>query len=196
MGFFSWNTADTQESIANSHSEHENANRTIYLLQPNGLDSIVEREYEGYGMFNNTDAYVWLGVNNFEDEILDAILTCSDNEEDFLDKVRSLAISVNLGHYFEDINTGETFAYNDSQYFEGMQPFNGSYADVMDNYGKTPNELVKEGIWVEKSFTEMITINNPLKFSYDKDAVYEDLPASTDCRFQGFFYEDNEEGEF
>lgn len=28
----------------------------------------------------------------------------------------------------------------------------------------------------------------PLKFSFDKDAKYEDLPAATPCEYQGFFY--------
>ena len=30
--------------------------------------------------------------------------------------------------------------------------------------------------------------NYPLKFSFNKSAVYEDLPASADCPNQGFFY--------
>lgn len=33
-------------------------------------------------------------------------------------------------------------------------------------------------------------IKYPLKFSYNKDAVYEDLPASGSCPYQGFFYDE------
>ena len=47
MGYFSWLTCDTDESIANSYSEHENAHRTVYLLQPGELSNIKEEDYEG-----------------------------------------------------------------------------------------------------------------------------------------------------
>lgn len=36
-------------------------------------------------------------------------------------------------------------------------------------------------------------ITYPLKFSYNKDAVYEELKASDSCPDQGFFYDDDED---
>jgi hypothetical protein len=64
MGFFSWMTADTNESVANCHSDHSNANKTPYLLQPNGEPSLGGEVYEGYGCFGDTDAYEWLADIN------------------------------------------------------------------------------------------------------------------------------------
>ena len=57
MGFFSWNTADTNESIANREAPHPNAGRTSYLLQPNGAPPIQEDDYVGYGVENDEDNY-------------------------------------------------------------------------------------------------------------------------------------------
>jgi hypothetical protein len=68
MGFFSWKTADTDETIANIFSGHENAERTVYLLQPNGEPSICEDEYEGYGVFGGVDVFEWLAEHNLEPE--------------------------------------------------------------------------------------------------------------------------------
>jgi len=60
MGFFSWTTADTNESIMNSYTDEC---RTVYLLQP-GRRPIKEEEYEGYGVFGGVDAYEWLALEN------------------------------------------------------------------------------------------------------------------------------------
>ena len=99
MGFFSWKTADTNESIANIHSNHPNAGRTVYLLQPGGKEPVEETAYNGYGTPG------------------------SDIQTRRMDGIIALDIKI------------------------------------------------------------------PLKFSFNKDAVYEDLPASESCRQQGYFYD-------
>jgi hypothetical protein len=48
MGFFSWKTADTDESIANVHTGNH---KTVFLLQPDGAEPIEDRAYDGYGRF-------------------------------------------------------------------------------------------------------------------------------------------------
>jgi len=64
MGFFSFKTSDTNESIANIHSDHPNKGRTVYLVQPNGKPPIAENAYNGYGDFGDIDAYAWLAKFN------------------------------------------------------------------------------------------------------------------------------------
>ena len=128
MGFFSWQTADTKESIANVYTGHC---RPVYLLQPNGKPPIYEPEYAGYGEFGDKNAYVWLAENNLPEAMLDRI--CEDELHDI-----------------------------------GL-------------------ELFLEGCFEDKISEVMY----PLKFSFSKDAVYEDLPASNDCPYQGFFLIDN-----
>ena len=62
MGFFSWKTADTRETVWNRYSDH--GCRTVYLLQPNGGLNIREDAYEGYGDFGGVDVYEWLAIAN------------------------------------------------------------------------------------------------------------------------------------
>ena len=63
MGFFSWKTADTKESIRNIYTGQH---RTVYLLQPNGKPPIEEPAYDGYGRFGGIDAYAWLAAQNLD----------------------------------------------------------------------------------------------------------------------------------
>ena len=122
MGFFSWRTADTNESIANAYSEHPNAHRKAYLLQPNGKLPVEEPDYEGYGVFGDVDAYAWLAEMN------------------------------DLGVPGSDVQ-------------------------------------VRRGVGIDAFFSPGVKLKYPLKFSYNKDAVYEDLPASEHCPQQGYFYD-------
>lgn len=54
MGFFSWQTADTKESIMNHYSGQC---KTVYLLQPGGAEPIEETAYDGYGVFGGWRRY-------------------------------------------------------------------------------------------------------------------------------------------
>ncbi len=111
MGFFSWKTADTGESIANSHSPRCKQ-RAVFLLQPDGEPPVEESWYAGYGMFGEVDAYEWLAERNG----------------------------------------------------------GGDRGVGIDLFFREDPDAV------------------PLKFSFDPKAVYEDLPASESCEFQGYFY--------
>ena len=118
MGYFSWLTADTKDSVANNDSVHPNAHRTPYLLQPNGEPAIGGEEYEGYGVFDGIDAYEWLARMNQAGKDRDA--------------------GIDLEY------SGEPIKY-------------------------------------------------PIKISYDANAIYEELPASEPCPYQGFDYEFEDE---
>ena len=66
MGFFSWNTMDTDNSIANEHS-----NRKTFRVQmmDNKGNVFTENEYEGYGRFGGKDFYELLAeMNGFESD--------------------------------------------------------------------------------------------------------------------------------
>ena len=61
MGFFSWNTQDTDKSIANQYS-----NRKTFRVQmiDNKGNVFTENEYEGYGVFGGKDYYELLAEMN------------------------------------------------------------------------------------------------------------------------------------
>lgn len=64
MGFFSWKTADTGESIANIHAQTSTSRvRPVYLYKPKG-GWIKETSYDGYGVFGGRDAHALLAYWN------------------------------------------------------------------------------------------------------------------------------------
>lgn len=87
MGFFSWLTADTNESIANKHQPVKPVKK-VYLLQPNGQPAIEESAYDGYGVFGGVDAYAWLAKANAKAMNLD-LSQASTN-----DQLRGIGISI------------------------------------------------------------------------------------------------------
>lgn len=178
MGFFSWLTADTDESIANVYSDREV--KTVYLLQPNNLPPIEEPAYEGSGTFGGTDVYAWLAKMNFGDESL-----------------VSLAITADCGHYHEDADAIYLCSLHIPPEMEAPfrkvtgaaeKPivfFETYERPIETRGGRTMNQLV-EAKAVER---KTIALKYPLKFSFNPKARYEDLPASESCPEQGYFYE-------
>lgn len=61
MGFFSWNTCDTDESIANIHSSRPEF--TVHMITPDGR-VFTENNYDGYGEFGGKDFYELLSELN------------------------------------------------------------------------------------------------------------------------------------
>jgi len=66
MGFFSYLTADTKESIPSSYSVRQTF--PVYVLSPHG-ENIYEPAYEGYGVFGGVDVFVHLLKTNFPDVV-------------------------------------------------------------------------------------------------------------------------------
>ena len=54
MGFFSWNTCDTDQSIANKYSNRPTF--TVHMITPDGR-VFTEKDYDGYGVFGGKDYY-------------------------------------------------------------------------------------------------------------------------------------------
>lgn len=177
MGFFSWKTADTEESIPSTYAGEDvpNAGRTVYLLQPNGQPPIKETAYEGYGHFGGLDAYDWLARQN------------SDSSE------RNVGIDMECGSHYYDPNENSYYVcalHLSAGTLKCLVDTGDAKVIEFDNYnsilhnGKTPNIMKMNGLWE----TRKLPIKYPLKFSFDPEAVYEDLPASKQCEHQGFFY--------
>lgn len=61
MGFFSWKTSDTGESIPNIFSNRKPF--TVHMITSDGR-VFTEHNYEGYGVFGGKDYYTLLGEIN------------------------------------------------------------------------------------------------------------------------------------
>lgn len=182
MGFFSWKTSDTKESIPAEASGR--LMRTVYLLQPNGLPPISEPYYQGYGVFGGVDVYHWLPRMNAQALDLDL----SNVDEDTL---RSIGIQMDVGHVFKDTETGKIWhIYHDSRALIDGEYFAGSFVDFIPELNGSANQLIGNGRLKQFAISDLVDWPYKLKFSFSKDAVYEDLPPSENCPDQGYFYED------
>lgn len=186
MGFYSYLTCDTKESIANVHSVREC--RPVYLLQPGGKEPIFEPEYDGYGEFGGVQSCTWLARQNAESLGLD--LTGLTEDE-----VHLMGIGLSVGSLFKDTESDEYWFvfHNYSQLIPEANYFQGTFDVPIDEKdGRSANELVESGVFERIDIKDYLEIPYPLKFSFDKDAVYEDHEASEDCPDQGFFYEEGD----
>lgn len=61
MGFFSWKTCDTGDSIANNYSPRPTF--AVHMITPDGR-VFTEKNYEGYGGFGGKDFYELLSELN------------------------------------------------------------------------------------------------------------------------------------
>ena len=83
MGFFSWNTQDTDKSIANQYS-----NRKTFRVQmlDNKGNVWTEDDYEGYGRFGGKDYYELLAeMNGF---------TSDKTGDEYTDEARGFGIDI------------------------------------------------------------------------------------------------------
>lgn len=83
MGFFSWNTQNTNKSIANTYSGRNTF--PVAMVSDTG-EVFIETNYEGYGDFGKKDYYELLGEMNG--------LTVDCNADSYNDKMRGLGIDL------------------------------------------------------------------------------------------------------
>lgn len=186
MGFFSWKTADTGETIWNHYAASQGAPacRSVFLLQPDGAEPIEEPRYEGYGVFGGVDAAAWLAIRN-----VPHLLIGLDEEA-----VRGVGVMLDCGSHYVDRETGTawTIFHDDAGVLvPDAKHFAGRYDEVIQELGMTPNELKASGRFEERDFAHLVT--TPLKFSFDRTMAYEEVPASPTCQSQGFFRIDEED---
>lgn len=193
MGFFSWKTADTKESIWN---EHTGQCKTVYLLQPEGKSPIEETSYGGYGVFGNVDAYEWLAENNLTCEAYEVVLASGGREAV---RMAGIAIDRNISaniRLYKDKETGVFYAYRKTPLIgfflkkQGVEAsyFPNGYDAVIDSVGLSINQLKEQGRLEDVDISICCVAEySPLKFSFDKNAVYENLSPSEICRNQGYF---------
>ena len=181
MGFSSWLTSDTEESIQNKYSPKV---RPVYLLQPEG-NHILEESYNGYGDFGEVNAFIWLAKKN-------ADVVGIKNHEYLSDiELLQLGVDMNYGMVCRDNETGDIWHIH--QHNELLIPgkyFHGPWAETVPDLGLSLSDLVKSGQFEIVDIKKIKKLQYPLKFSFDENQKYEDLPEAKICPHQGCFFEE------
>jgi len=89
MGFFSWKTADTKESIPNRYSGREPF--TVYMTSPDGRQW-EEAYYEGYGSFGGKDIFELIAELNgksHRNDGIDLLYSNSDSDGTFSEAAKN-----------------------------------------------------------------------------------------------------------
>ena len=176
MGFFSYNTCDTQKSIANNYSTRHTF--TVHLITEDG-QVFTENDYEGYGDFAGKDIFSLTSqINGF-------VGTEDEAREHFFKKI------VKRGFISPD---GKEYLY-DKDFTSYEQP-------IPELDGKTPNQLIAEGC----ERVELFGFADLAAAGYKVPKIVENLPKKEhltwlwdalphleDCEFQGFFYPEDED---
>lgn len=177
MGFFSWLTADKKQSIRIGKQ------KKVFLLQPNNIAPIEESCYEGCGMFGTTDAYEWLAENNLPSAYINKAKTLIQSNPYY--KMRNLGVALDCGKYLID---SENNKYCNDSFVAEL--FSLHYFDDYESElnGISFNRLIKQGVLKENPTKDLIGgIKFPLKFSYSKKSIYEELKPSRNCPDQGYW---------
>lgn len=166
MGYFSFKTADTGFSIMNVASGHC---RPVYMLNPNGAP-IFEPLYLGYGDFGGISAFKFLAMMNAES-------LGYKNDHPDLELIGQFLF---YGTVRYNLKEGCLVCY-DELYKDAVKAIHRVKYIEADEATKSERFLYES----ELSFYKLIKY--PLKFSFNKDAVYSKLMASDECRRQGYY---------
>lgn len=179
MGFFSWQTGDTKESIANVHT-WKHRKEGVYLLLPDGT-KIHEPEYQGAGVFGGVNAYAQLGRQNAEH----LGLNLSNDDE-----AHSLGVSLDVGQVFIHAQTNEIWHifHTGAHSLLGGRIAKVRFNEHVEELGMTPTQAIRDKILRGVSVASLID-HLPLKFSFNPEAEYNLIGASERCPYQGFFYD-------
>lgn len=175
MGFFSWETSDTDESIWSHYSDaamadnqKPNENNPVYIVTPDSKEYKVIR-YDGYGNFifemdkqlhfNYRNTYMWYAVQNTEMPRLIQLPVKKDGFDYYVVNAFILIYAQNYSENLESMATKtKTF----------MAEF-GQELDMKRNKDKYPDLRF-------------------LKFASKPGLNYFDLKAAEHCPNQGYFY--------
>jgi len=214
MGFFSWKTADTKESIGNTSStnSHSKKHGYIYLLQPNA-PAICEVSYEGYGVFAGVHAYCWLGSKNITEPQFMRLIDEAFNNRIKSD-IKAITEQLNYEGMFSIPDEGRDFLETKKAQCENLLFYSlGEISELKKglyllletgDFSEKSYELLqkdmKKPIDIGYAFLFELLRNwgvqmesekgllFPVKLSFNKQAKYADFPASEWCDVQGYFY--------
>ena len=202
MGLFSFLDADTNKSIpvdsyvsVHLPSDWPDSTPEKFLKKNEQYGNLfllnqIQGLYDGYGRIHiegidPLDVYAILYVMNY------ASLKLPDVSTE--DEARDIGLMINMGVFYQDKDgNNHHFHWNPNEMGVKSTQFNGGFDVVQEPSGKTPNDLIESGEWIEKKIVPVTPF--PLKITSepaDENGLvykYEHLNASEDCPNQGFFY--------
>lgn len=174
MGFFSWNTSDTERSIANSYSCRDTF--TVHMITEDGR-VFTEEDYEGYGVFGGKDIYELIAEMND---------LCPGGD---IDEKRIAAIDL----LFKTVITCGERSYTAGVDFANWEE------PIEAEGGRTANALVSMG-WKQvypNGYGDFeAAAANGIKLPKLVEIIPRDFHSvnyPTNCPDQGFFYDDEVE---
>lgn len=123
MGFYSWKTSDTKESISNSDSNR--GTFPVAMIFPDNT-RVIETDYEGYGVFGGIDFYVKVAeLNNLSGR--DEAIEIDCNEDNHGLKLPRFA--QNLDANYEDLSDSENCPYQGYFFYDEEDEEEEEYYD-------------------------------------------------------------------
>ena len=165
----SWRTSDTREVIWNRLTGHH---KTVYMLTPTG-ECFKEDNYDGFGNFGETDAFLWLAKMNMPEY-------CTG--EDRIDALLGEAIMPLCGTGFmKDEETGQVYSKKFYHFFKDVKKAERRMSLPEVDYLKD---------WRGAG------IRFPLKFSHNKNEEYSLLSSSEYAENRGNCGSPEEDADF
>lgn len=185
MGFFSWNTSDTDKSIANRWSTRSTF--PVYMITEDG-QIFEERDYDGYGVFGGKDIYVLIAEMNGhkgkdDDETRENVFRHIWKRGIVKDGKRYYhswyGEEGTFKNYDEPILTEGGIGANDLVSEHGWKSFGDS--------GEF-DEWAEQGLKMPKLVEEI-----PSWAKNDWKKYWDTIPYPTSCEDQGYFYDIDED---
>lgn len=178
MGFTSWKTSDTNESISNAYSIR--GALVVHMITEDG-QVFTEEDYQGYADFGGKNVHVLIGE-------LNGIKARSEE---------ALRLKVIEMLYRTILSNGERFYEAQGKDFFSWE------TPLKQEGGKTPNQLVKTKGWKKlhpygygnfkiaaANGLKMPKFVEELPSKKDWKKVWDSLPYPEVCKDQGYFYEE------
>lgn len=167
MTYCAFKTADTNEMISTVQPF-----RPVYLLRPNGESSIETAQRETLGLHMVENAMLQLVYQN-EDAI--GIDACRFDRDECI----GVGYSLLGGEVFRDTTTGDIWHIkSDNRHLVPGHFVDCSLHEVIPALGDSAVNLYKAGKLEVLPISQYLNLPHPLKFSFNPEAKYEDLPAS------------------
>jgi hypothetical protein len=190
-------SADTAESIATKNSNHKNAGKWCYLIQPNGAQPIPCHDYTGDGNWSDTSLLKWFSdhnptkytpsgafgilVDGMSDSQIAHVIRYFNNQAEF-----PLKFSFDPYAVYEDLPSSSICPYNGKDYPPEVLAVDGRICGNCAHFNATPSLISKApmrlngttceinpGYWAKHSFCSKFAVQNEIRYIPQREMTME-----------------------